>query len=95
MSAYFIANVKVTNAEEYQKYASQTLPVIAKYGGRVLVRGGKVEFSEGLWGADRWIILEFPTPEALNRWYRSEEYQRLLEIRKRSTQTNAVAVDGV
>lgn len=95
MSAYFIGNVKITNAEEYQKYASQTPAVIAKYGGRFLVRGGKVEFAEGVWGPDKWVMLEFPTMEALKRWYDSEDYQRIIGIRKRSTQTNAVAVEGV
>ena len=95
MSAYFVANVKITNAEEYQRYAAQTPAVIAEYGGRFLVRGGSVQFGEGAWGADRWIILEFPTMDALQRWYDSEDYQRIIDIRKRSTQTNAVAVAGV
>ncbi len=95
MSAYFIANVKITNAEEYQRYAAQTPAVIAQYGGRFLVRGGNVEFAEGAWGPDKWIILEFPNMDALRRWYDSGDYQRIIGIRKRSTQTNAVAVTGV
>ena len=43
MSGYVIAIIDVTNAEDYKEYARQVPATIAKYGGRYLVRGGKME----------------------------------------------------
>ena len=49
MAGYVIAIIDVTNAEDYQEYARQVPATIAKYGGRYLVRGGKMELREGEW----------------------------------------------
>ena len=95
MPAYFVANVRVSDPKAFAEYAAQTPAVIARYGGRFLARGGQVGFTEGAWTPDRFVVVEFPTMEALQRWYNSEEYQRLLQVRKRSATTDAVAVSGV
>ena len=47
MKGYVIANIEVRDAEGYEAYRSRTADVIARYGGRFLVRGGKVEVREG------------------------------------------------
>ena len=45
MAGYVIAIIDVTNAENYQEYARQVPATITKYGGRYLVRGGKMELK--------------------------------------------------
>ena len=42
MADYLIARVTVTDPEKYQDYTAVTPGLIAKYGGRFLVRGGTV-----------------------------------------------------
>lgn len=41
MAAYMIARVKVTDWTRYQKYVESTPPTIAKFGGRLIARGGE------------------------------------------------------
>ena len=41
MAAYWIANVHVTDAEAYGKYAAIATKAIAEHGGMFLARGGK------------------------------------------------------
>ena len=61
MSAYVIANVEVLNPQEYQEYTRQVGPIVERYGGRFVVRGGKLEVAEGEQPARRVVILEFPS----------------------------------
>jgi uncharacterized protein (DUF1330 family) len=65
---YLVANIKVTDMERYQDYRRQTPPVVEQYGGRFLVRAGKVRDLESAFGFDRLVIIEFPSVEAAQRF---------------------------
>ena len=41
MPAYWVARAKVNDPVEYKKYADQVPAILAKYGGKVLARGGR------------------------------------------------------
>ena len=43
MPAYFIAQVDIKDLEKFGEYAKATPPLIEKYGGKFLVRGGPME----------------------------------------------------
>ena len=95
MAAYFIGRIRVLDPAEYQRCTAQTPGVIKAFGGRFLVRGGPVGFTEGSWEADRWVVVEFPDMASLEKWYNSKEYQQILQIRMKSATSDAVAVQGV
>ena len=63
MAAYIIVNVEVHDPERYEDYRKSVLPTLGPYGGRFLVRGGKVEVLEGGWTPKRFVILEFPSAD--------------------------------
>jgi uncharacterized protein (DUF1330 family) len=69
--------------------------VIAKFGGRFLVRGGKQTILEGTWQPHRLVVIEFPNMEALTSWYNSPEYAPLLALRQPAATDHLVAVEGV
>ena len=52
MPAYLVVEVEVHDLERYEKYKSMVPPSLAAYGGRFMVRGGKVENLEGDLGAE-------------------------------------------
>jgi len=60
MSAYIFVSVEIHDPVRYQDYRKTVLPTIEKYGGRFLVRGGKMEVLEGNWPPRRIVIVEFP-----------------------------------
>jgi uncharacterized protein (DUF1330 family) len=95
MPAYLLANITVTDPDRYQSYREQVGPVVAQYGGRFLVRAGKVHPLEGEFGLDRCVVLEFPSMEAAQRFYHSPEYAPLLSLRIAATQSKVVFVEGV
>lgn len=95
MKGYVIANIHVRDADGYEAYRSQTAEVIAKYGGRFLVRGGAVEVREGDPGIARFVILEFPDMAAARAFYDSPDYQAILPHRTANSEGTLFLVEGV
>ena len=48
MSAYFIIQINITNPENYKDYIVQVTPIVTKFGGEYIIRGGKSENAEGI-----------------------------------------------
>ncbi len=94
MAGDVIAIIYVTN-EDYKEYARQVPATIAKYGGRYLVRGGKMELREGEWPGQRTVILEFPSLERAREWYDSSEYEPLRPIRQASSRGRIAFFEGL
>lgn len=95
MAGHVIAIVDVTNVEGYQEYSRQVPATIAKYGGRYLVRGGKMELREGEWPGPRTVILEFPSLARVLEWYDSPEYKPLRPIRQACSRAQIAFFEGV
>jgi uncharacterized protein (DUF1330 family) len=47
MTAYWVARAKINDPAEYRKYTDRVPAIIARYGGRVLARGGRFQILEG------------------------------------------------
>ena len=63
MPAYWVARSKINDPVEYKKYTDLVPGIIAKYGGKVLARGGRFQIMEGPDKFHRFIVIEFPTLE--------------------------------
>ena len=94
MAVYFIADIEVTDPEEFEVYRKKAAPIIEKYGGSYLVRGGEPQAVEGDWNPTRIVVLEFPTEEHLKRFATAPDYEPVAAIRHRAANTNAIIVQG-
>ncbi|HET9069632.1 MAG TPA: DUF1330 domain-containing protein [Amaricoccus sp.] len=94
MPAYWIANITVTDAEAYGRYAALAGGPIAAHGGRFLARAGRHVQLEGRDRA-RNVLAEFPSLEAAEACYRSAEYQAALEHARGASERDLVIVEGV
>jgi len=92
MGAYWIANVTVTDAEAYGKYAAIATKAIAEHGGTFLARGGKYVQLEGRDRA-RNVLARFPSLEAAEACYRSDMYQEALSHAKGASERDLVIVE--
>ncbi len=96
MAAYVIADVKVSNAEQYEKYRALSPGAIAAAGGEFIARGGKHETLEGSWRPNRVVLLKFPTYEQARAFYDSELYREARRARAGATEYfNLVVVEGI
>ena len=94
MTAYVIGEIEVTDPAAYEEYRKQVGAVNAKYGGKFLVRGGRIEPLEGGWSPKRFVVVEFPSMERALEWYRSPEYAPLIKLRQKASRGSLIAVEG-
>jgi len=94
MSAHVIAEIEVTDPAAYEDYRKQVPGVIAKLGGKYVVRGGKVESLEGGWSPKRMAVVEFPSMDQALKFYRSPEYAPLIKIRQKASRGKLIIVEG-
>jgi uncharacterized protein (DUF1330 family) len=94
MPAYVIVNVDTKHPQEYERYKEMAQETIAQYGGRYLVRGGKMEVLEGAWRPTRIVVVEFPSYEKAREWWHSAEYAPAKELRQQLSVTDLLIIDG-
>jgi uncharacterized protein (DUF1330 family) len=94
MPAYIIAEIQVTDPTSYDRYRPMAAASIARFGGRYVVRGGKLDLLEGEPEPGRIVVIEFPDADAARRWYRSGEYQKALRIRQSASRGRVFLVEG-
>lgn len=90
--AFWIAHVKVLDAEAYGKYAALAGPAIARHGGVFLARGGRYVQLEGNDRA-RNVVARFPSLDAAVACYRSPEYQEALSHAKGASERDLVVIE--
>jgi uncharacterized protein (DUF1330 family) len=95
MPAYVIANVIVRDPVRYEDYRRLVTPTLAKYGGRFLARGGRIEVLEGDWQPNRLVILEFPSMDHARHWWNSPEYSEARLIRQATSEGTLILLEGV
>jgi uncharacterized protein (DUF1330 family) len=94
MPTYAIVLIEVTDRKQYLKYTQATPAVIAKFGGKFLVRGGKTLTLEGQEENRRVVVIEFPSFELAQAFYQSEEYQKVKKLRSGAATGTFIVVDG-
>ena len=94
MAAYMIVDNEVTDPEGFREYQKRVGSTLESYGGTFLVRGEKYENLEGDWHLHQLIMLEFPSVEQARRWYQSDAYAPVKDIRLKTANTQAILVQG-
>jgi uncharacterized protein (DUF1330 family) len=92
MAGHLIANIDVRDPSTFEEFRKKIAPLIKKFGGRYLVRGGDVRRLEGK--LNRLMVLEFPTVEAGQHFYDGAEYQPILKLRLASIRSDGVLAQG-
>lgn len=95
MAAYWVARAKITDPGQYKKYTDRVPAILAKYGAKVLARGGKFKILEGPEKFARFVVVEFPSMEEAIACHDSAEYQAAAAFRQDGGgEVELVIVDG-
>ena len=93
MPTYVVGDIHVSDPTAYQAHVPSALATIARFGGRVIAGGGKVDLLEGDPMPDQIFIIEFPTADAARRWYQSD-YQEALKTRLAASHGRVFLIEG-
>ncbi len=85
MRGYLIANYTINDPSTYQKYVEAVMPVIAKYGGKLIIGDFELNKLEGSPNQGV-VVVEFESTEAAERFYNSSEYVEGKKFRLASTE---------
>jgi len=79
-----------------EQYRAKVPALVAKHGGRYLMRGGAMETLEGNAPLPSvMVVLEFPSMEKARAFYRDPEYAPLIKLRQGGSDLDLVLVEGL
>ncbi|MDP3370430.1 MAG: DUF1330 domain-containing protein [Brevundimonas sp.] len=93
--AYIINEITVTDPVAYAEYVRLAPAVVESFGGRYVVRAGRVTPAIGEPPTARIVVVEFPSHRAAADFLASPEYQAILPIRQAASTSRAYVVEGV
>ena len=94
MKGYVVCVYKnITNEEKLKEYAIKARVAVEKYNGKFLIRGGRSTSNEGE-NSPRTVVIEFPSFDEANKFYKSKEYQEAHSILKGHAERQHQTIEG-
>ncbi len=96
MAAYLMFEIDITDPSWGPEYGEKVGPLVAKHGGKVIIRSTdpvRLEGSRAL--PTVVVVLEFPTREAAQAWHADPEYKPLIDLRNTGSTAEGLLVDGI
>jgi uncharacterized protein (DUF1330 family) len=95
MTAYLIADIKVTNDSWVPEYANSAHEFVHKHGGKYLARSGNVKTLEGKpLDTSLIAIMEFPTAQHAENFVNDPGYAPLVAARRRGSESRFQLIDS-
>jgi uncharacterized protein (DUF1330 family) len=92
---YAVAELEVTDPSWVQAYVNDVTPMVEARGGRYLARTGQAQLFEGERGLPHVVLLiEWPSREAAEEFFESEEYRPYREARRAGSRGVFLLVAG-
>jgi uncharacterized protein (DUF1330 family) len=89
-TVYFVVLLEIDDKQRYDnEYVPAVLKLITKHGGRVVSAVDGAENLEGDLVKGRAVLIEFPSDEALRKFYHDEEYEPSKALRHSITHSQA------
>jgi uncharacterized protein (DUF1330 family) len=92
---YWVAHVEVTDPDQYVHYVEGAKAAFERFGARFLARGGENTEVEGALGRSRHVVIEFPSYQAAQDCFHSEEYQAAREHRLPAGTASITLIEGL
>ena len=95
MSYYFVAQIKIKDDKEYQKYIDRAGDIFRKHNGKYLSVDNSPMILEGNWDYTRTVLIEFPEYVDFENWYNSKDYQIILKHRLKAADCDTILIKGL
>ncbi len=95
MAHYFVAQIKILNQDEYEKYLENFDEIFSKFKGEYLAIDESPAVLEGNWDYTKSVLIKFPSKEDFEAWYYSAEYQDILKYRLKAAKCDTILLEGL
>jgi len=95
MSYYFIAQIRIKDEIEYQKYLDNADDIFRKYKGEYLSVDNNPQIVEGSWNYTRTVLIRFNNKNDFDEWYNSKDYQDILKHRLKAADCDTILIKGL
>ena len=94
MKGYVVCVYKnISNEGKLKEYAIKARAAVEKYKGKFLIRGGRSTSNEGE-KSPRTVVIEFPSYDEANNFYKSTEYQDAHSVLKDYADRQHQTIEG-
>jgi uncharacterized protein (DUF1330 family) len=95
-AAYLVSIADIRDRDKLKPYSAAAGPLVKAAGGKLISAGGRkdIELLEGEFGNLTVNVLQFPSIEALRRFYEDPAYQKLIAIRQSAGDYVLLEVEG-
>ena len=95
MKHYAVAELEITDPGWVRDYVEHTTALVERFGGRYLARTSNFRKLEGERPAPQiYLVIEWPSREAAEAFYESEEYRPFRDSRRRGSRGEFALVAG-
>ena len=94
MNVYFVVHIKINDETIYQKYIDDCDEIFERYRGKYLAVDDEYEIIEGKSTYSRIVLIHFESDEDFQKWYYSNDYQRIVKYRLVGAECDSVLVHG-
>jgi len=92
MPTYLFVEIRsIEKPDLYSQYVEKVAPLVRRFGGKYLVRGGSVTGSDV---PQRAILIAFDSRSDLEACFQSADYRAIAPLREQSTHSRALILEG-
>lgn len=95
MDYYFIAQIRINEYHEYQKYIDKSGEIFKKYNGEYLSVDNDPVILEGKYNYTRSVLIKFKSKSDFEDWYNSDAYQEILKQRLNGADCDTILIKGI
>jgi uncharacterized protein (DUF1330 family) len=95
MTHYFVAQIRIHDHEEYEKYLEKFDDIFSRYNGEYLAIDESPTLLEGTWKYTKSVLVKFNSKKEFENWYYSKDYQKILKHRLRAAECDTILLEGI
>jgi uncharacterized protein (DUF1330 family) len=95
MIHYFVAQIRIHDTIEYDRYLDKFDDIFSKYRGEYLAIDESPTLLEGEWNYTKSVLIKFKSKKDFEDWYYSDDYQKILKYRLNASKCDTILVEGV
>lgn len=94
MAAYVIGHITVRDAEKWAEYRNRVPGTLVPWGAELVLRGKRMAVLCGHHDHTDTVVIRFPNPDSVARWYSSAAYQELIPLRTEAADMELISYES-